>query len=219
MDVKKVRITEELRWAALKYRFYTLEKLQEAIADGTLDAMIKNCADTLHGGDTRVVINAMRKNLSSQQTNMKKATYVPAENKDDWKRYELLWEYTGKLAESIRPVVSGLPESTKAKARWMLTKEEMNAIDKYDFKTLDSIYQNMMSKKAKKPEDIVKVMTMEDFLDRLKHISALRSYAKAAMAKNNAKAQLSESLLNKLNKGGKTTLSAEEVEELLKLIK
>lgn len=219
MDVKKVRITEELRWAALKYRFYTLEKLQEAIADGTLDAMIKNCADTLHGGDTRVVINAMRKNLSSQRTNMKKATYVPAENKDDWKRYELLWEYTGKLAESIRPVVAGLPESTKAKARWMLTKEEMNAIDKYDFKTLDSIYQNMMSKKAKKPEDIVKVMTMEDFLDRLKHISALRSYAKAAMAKNNAKAQLSENLLNKLNKGGKTTLSAEEVEELLKLIK
>lgn len=219
MDVKKVRITEELRWAALKYRFYTLEKLQEAIADGTLDAMIKACADTMHGGDTRVVVNAIRKNLSSQQTNMKKATYVPTENKDDWKRYELLWEYTGKLAESIRPMVSGLPESTKAKARWMLTKEEMNAIKRDDFKMLDSIYQNMMSKKAKKPEDIVKVMTMEDFLDRLKHISTLRSAAKAAMATANVKAQLSENLLGKLNKGSKTTLSAEEVEELLKLIK
>lgn len=217
MNTKTVRINDELNWVALRYRFYKVDMLKAAIEDGTLEAMLKDCADKLYAGDLTEVVKMMRRNLSSQHTNMKKAKYVAPEAKDDWARYELLWAYTGKLAEDSKPVVHNLPVSTKAKARWMLTVEEMDQIPADDFTTLDSIYQNMASKLAKKPADITAVMTMADWNTRWAHISELRSAARKAQKATESKVAVSDALLQKLQKGGKATLTAEEVAELQKI--
>ena len=215
MNTKTTRIADELKWTALRYRFYTVDQLEKAIEDGTLLGMLQANADAMYEGNLREVIAALRKNLSSQQTNMKKAKYVAPEAKDDWTRYNLLWEYTGKLAASTKPAASTLPITDKAKARWELTLEEIDSIPKDDYKTLDSIYQGMMSKKSKNPEQIEAVTTMSEFLDRLAYVSKLRSAAK----EKGEKVEVPEAILEKLTKGGKATLSATEVEALLKALK
>ncbi len=215
MSTKTTRLSENLYWAALRFRFYTVEALVKAINDGTLEDMMKACADDMYKGDLAAVVAGMRKNLSSQATNMSKRDYVSPTAKDDWKRHELLWDFTGKLANALKPVAAGLPVSTKAKSRWQLTIEEIEAIPKDDFKVLDSIYQNMMSKKAKKPEDIA---NLNEFMGRLDLVSKLRSAARKAM-KSTETLQVSETILAKITAGGKTTLSAAEAAELAKLLR
>lgn len=216
MNAKNTRITSDLYWVALRYRFHTIELLKNAIEDGTIEGMLKACAESVYGGEFKLAIDAMRKNLSSQQTNMKKASYVPIEAKDDWTRYELLWNYTGKLAESVKPVIEGLPVSTKAKSRWQLTREEIESIPKNDFKALDSVYQNMQSAKSKYPEDVEAQIGMTEFMDRLAIVSKLRSAARAEVKA--AENKVSDATLTKLSKGGKTTLTAAEVAELMKAL-
>jgi hypothetical protein len=217
MNAKTVRITKDLYWVALRYRFYTVDMLKTAIEDGTFDAMLQKCADEMYNGEFKLAIAAMRKNLSSQQTNMNKAEVVAPEAKDDWKRFNLLWDYTTKLLEAIKPTVANLPEATKAKARWQLTKEEIDLIPKDDYNTLDSIYQNMMSKKSKKPEIIEETIGMKVFLDRLDYVSKLRSSAESTKKVATQQLEVSATIMGKLNKGGKTTLSEKEVQELLAL--
>lgn len=217
MNAKTMRITNELYWVALRYRFYTVEMLKTAIEDGTLEAMLKKCADEMYGGELKLAVDAMKKNLSSQQTNMKKAEVVAPEAKDDWKRYQLLWDYALKLSETIKPTVANLPATTKAKARWQLTKEEIDMIPKDDYNTLDSIYQNMMSKKSKKPEVIEETIGMKEFLDRLDYVSKLRSAAESTKKVAATQLNVSETIMTKLGKGGKTTLTEAEVNELLTL--
>jgi hypothetical protein len=217
MNAKNTRITNELYWVALRYRFYTVEMLKTAIEDGTLNGMLEKCANEMYNGEFKLAVDALKKNLSSQQTNMKKAEVVAPEAKDDWKRYQLLWDYALKLSDAIKPTVANLPETTKAKARWQLTKEEIDMIPKDDYSTLDSVYQNMMSKKSKKPEAIEESIGMKEFLDRLDYVSKLRSAAELTQKVATKQLAVSESIMGKLNKGGKTTLSEKEVQELLAL--
>lgn len=212
--IKTTKISADLTWTALRYRFYTLELLNQAIADGTLVAMIQECAATMHDGDTNEVVRILRKNLSSQRTNMNKATVVAIEARDDKKRYELLWNYTGTLAEATKSAKGNAPASTKAKASWQFTDEEIDAIAPDDFNTFKYLYDGMMSKKSKAPDDIMKETTMEEFLNRLAKVSTLKSNAKALKEKQG---QISGTLLEKLNAGKSIKLTAEEAAELQKL--
>lgn len=149
---------------------------------------------------------------------MNKSSYVSPEAKDDWTRYDMLWSYTGDLMNAVKPTVANLPASTKAKARWQLTIEEMNEIPTDDYKALDSIYQNMASKMSKKPDAIEEIMTLEEYNARFEHISKLRSTARQLDKVVKAQVNCSETILAKLSKGTKATLSAGEVAELLSVL-
>ena len=217
MNTKTTRITEELKWQPMKYRFYTLDELKEAIASGKIKAMLETCAKELHNDNLDIALAAMRENLSSMQTNIKKRTTVTAAQADDYARYQLLWEYVKGMSLENKPAVQGLPVSTKAKARWMLTDEEIAAIPDDDYKSLDSIYQNMMSAKSKYADKVEELYGMSTFLARLDRLSDRRTKAKAAL--KNKQITVSETVMSKLQKGTKTTLTAEEVQELLNAFK
>lgn len=209
--VKTTRISNELSWMALKYRFYNLEMLSKAVADGTLASMVKACADTMYDGDMTEVISAMRRNLSSKATNSKKAASIPADSRDDKKRYEVLWNFTGELAKANKPVRGTADTTTRAKASWKFTADEIEAIAPDDYDTLKYVYDGMMSKKSKAPDAILKESTMEEFLSRLSMVSNKYSGAKKLAKKQ---VEISATLMAKLNKGKKATLTAEEFEEI-----
>jgi hypothetical protein len=75
----------------------------------------------------------------------------------------------------------------------------------------------MMSKKSKKPEIIEETIGMKVFLDRLDYVSKLRSSAESTKKVATQQLEVSATIMGKLNKGGKTTLSEKEVQELLAL--
>lgn len=214
--MKTMKTTADLSWMAMKYRFHSIELLKAAIADGTIDSMIKACADSMYEGDIAPVVKALRRNLSSKATNAKKAKVVAPENRDDKKRLEMLWDYTGKLAEANKPARCPGVASSKGKAAWQWSLDEIDAIAPDDIKTLKHVYDGMMSKKSKQPEAIEETVTMAVFLDKLDKVSSKYAAAKKLQEKQK---NISATLLEKLNKGTKVSLSAEELEEIRSLLK
>jgi hypothetical protein len=228
MNVKQPRITEELSWKSLTQNYYVgtvvvdgqtiaINKLQDAISDGTLLAMVTSCADKMHEGDVGAVVEAIKRNLSSNRTNFSKKDYNPAADVEA-SRLALLWSFFDGLAVKEKKVVAGLPASTKEKALWELTVEEITSLDTGNYKVLDSVYQNMMSKKSKKPEDI---LDMDEFKARLKLVSSLRTAAKAAAKAAANTIIVPEDIMSKVLAGKALTKaeSADLAELLLKLRK
>lgn len=215
---KTAKITANLSWTALKFKFETLTELEQAIANGTINRMIEDCAERMYEGDTKPVVLALRRNLSSQSTNMKKADYIKPDNRDDAKRYQILWDFTGTLADDIK-VSTVMPEGVTSTARWQLTREEIEALPR-DWKIVDSIYQNMASKKAKAPDKIEETIGMDEFLVRFKMVAAIRSElrAQAKDTEKSEKIEASKAILTKLegNKGRLTKKDIEALKELLK---
>lgn len=218
---RAAKTTTNLSWMGLKIKFETLEELEAAVANGTIMKMIENCAEQLHGGDVKPAVLALRRNLSTKASNYHKALrqdgYISPENRDDAKRYQILWDFTSTLVDDIKTVTE-MPEGIKATARWCLSREDIAALPR-DYKTVDSIYQNMASKKAKKPEQIEESIGMTEFLERFKMVSALRSELKAGeSAKAKAdKDEMSKAILDKLNNSGR--LSKKDIEALKELLK
>lgn len=219
MNVKTTKLSFSLYLPSLKARFFTVADLKRAIEDGTIESMFKECADELYAGDVKPVVDQFKRSLASKKTNMKKAQVVAPEHRDDKVRVELLWDYADKFATALKPTVSTLPVETKAKARWQLTVEEINMIPADDIDTLQSIYDNMASKKSKYAEAIETAMGMAEFEARFKVVSERLSKAKeSAKAAKLQGAQVADSLYAKLQKGN-VKLTAEEAAELMKLLK
>lgn len=185
--IKTTRISEDLTWKSLKDSFFIGEvrangnvvhvnQLLDAITDGTLQAMVEKCATEMHEGNISDVVEAVKRNLSSYKTNMKKKDYAPTANVDKV-RVELLWNFFDSLSVKEKKVDESLPESARTKSKWQLTLEEIEQLDKTNYKVLDSVYQNMMSMKSKYPDVVA---ATEGFMDRLAVVSKYRSAAKAA---------------------------------------
>ena len=221
--IKTTRISEELTWKAMKDSFFIGEvrangnvvkvnQLLDAITDGTLQTMVENCANTMHDGNISDVVEAVKRNLSSYKTNLKKKDYAP--NSDvDKTRLELLWTFFDSLSVKEKKVDENLPVSARDKSKWQLTLEEIEQLDKTNFKILDSVYQNMMSMKSKYPDVVA---TTEGFMDRLAVVSKYRSAAKAAAKAEANTIDVPADLLARVQDG--KSLTAEDKVKLAEIL-
>lgn len=219
---KITKITEALSWQGLKDTFYVgnlsimkdgkpfetfIDKLSEAVADGTLDKLVAECAEMYHEGDTYEVFKALSKNLSSQLCNMAKKSFIPHRDIEE-KRYVILHGYVQSKMKEHKATATG-----NAKSYWQWSMEEIEALEPAtDARTIKSIYDTMMSVKSKYPENAAKDTT---FAARLEKISKMHSQAKK-LAKAPAPV-IDASLLEKLSKGA-AKLTAEESAKLTEIL-
>lgn len=213
------KITETLRWNKLTARFsfmevtvgdQTIMPFARALEDGSIEALIKECADELHGGDTAPVIKQLIENCQSKicldkQRTVKNSTQVQSEKAVTMFK-EFLFELRSKDPRTK------LSKGQGGKAKWNASYEELDSIT--DVKVLKSYVDCMASHKAK--DLAYKELTDEDkeFMERYAYARKLLSNMKAE-AKN---VSVSDNLLSKLAKGGKATLSAAEAKELFDLL-
>ena len=220
---KVTKITEALSWQGLKDAFYIgnltitkdgkhfeafIDKLTEAVENGTLNTLVAECADAYHDGDTYEVYKALSKNLSSQLCNMAKKSFIPHRDIEE-KRYTILHGYVQSKMKDHKATATG-----NAKSYWQWTMEEIEALSPAtDARTIKSIYDLMMSVKSKYPENAAGDTT---FTARLKKISEMHSQAKK-LAKAPAPV-IDASLMEKLSKGA-AKLTAEESAKLAEILK
>lgn len=216
------KITENLTFNSIRENFHigsvkvngqvvSVNALQDAIDDGTLRGMMQDCADQLYGGDLMEVVRVMKKNMSSMATNLKKAPVQNSAVALDKKRVEMLREFLNSLAGEA----NARRTTTSGKPRWSWTVDEISAIPDDDYKTLDSIYQNMMSFKAKYPE---KIEDFGEFLQRLDLVSTRRSAAKKAMKAATVNAATVETVDAVITKLQQNKLSKAEKAQLIELL-
>lgn len=219
-----MKTTIRLGWEYLVMMLSTLLAADKPNAKANLfaylDKAIDDDAAELHDGNRDVVLKAFKNNcVFDKRSRLKKAladnAYV---SNVQIKRTLLvmLEEYCDLHVANQRVATAKSVVHVEAgKSRWQLTMDEIDAIDASDFKALDSVYQNMMSKKSKDPDAVEAVA---DFATRLAHISALRSAARAA-AKTPSPVipAISDSLRAKLDSGKKSLTNA-ELAELRKLL-
>ena len=184
----------------------SVNELEEAIADGTLDRMLADCAAELHDGDIAVALKAWRRVLSSTQTNLKKRSQV---GPTDWVRFELLWQFTtDKLAAASKDAVGGgLPQ-------WAFGPEQIDRVnDPAVLQKIINSIADVCSTKANSPR------YAEQLGSNYREVAnANRAYARKRMkALNSAKGQIDPALLSKLQKGS-AKLSSAETAALLKLL-
>lgn len=194
--------------------YVKVNALQDAIDDGTIWNMMVECANQLYGGDTMEVVRVMKKNMSSMLTNLNKAVQNSQVTLDK-KRVAMLREFLdSKSSEAAaqRTVSSGKP-------KWSWSDAEIDEIPADDYKTIDSVYQNMMSYKAKYPE---KIEDMAAFLQRLDRVSTKRSLCKKNMRRTEEKAAVTETVdtvIAKLQQGKLTKAEKNQLVELLSKLK
>lgn len=215
--MKTKKLIDELSWSYLKAEFIIklnadnsvkIDELTAAIEDGTIMARVRKCADELHNGDVYAVLANWSRVLSSMKTNMGYRVskgYFP-QRKVEELRYTILRNFVSSEMAKIKAAVNGT-----AKPYWQWTLEEIEAIPVSNIKLAASIYNTMQSKKSKYPEVVAEI---PDFEVRMKAASAKYSAAKRA-----EKAGMTGSLVEKLAKGGVTTLSEDEVKQLQNLLK
>lgn len=219
------KITEALELDNLKNRFYigtvvidgkpiAVNGMARAIETGELQQLFQECADQLYDGNIYEVYNRMSKNLSNWRTVMNKRGYTSSSNSNDWVYYDLLRKFVDDNAAEHR--TTGHKTVVSNKTMWQLTVEEIDAID--DLATITSIYNVMASKKSKYP-DLVK--DNAQFNEAYKFVSEKKSklLAAAKVDKKNAEEHLSQELIEKINAGGKVTLSVKQAAELMELLK
>lgn len=214
------KITNNLRWKELTTQFSfmpvtvagkTITPFEEALKDGTIKGLIKECADAMHGGDLVPVVRQLIQNCQSKICVDKGKTVKNSTQRASEAAVAQFLEYLVALRNEIGGTGTGMRATGKAK--WSITAEEIEAMTDVD--VLGKIVDCMASHKAKDlsyKEDL----TDEDEL-------FLENYAKARaklkeLRKGTKTIEVSEKLLDKLTKGGKTTLSAAEAAELLKLL-
>lgn len=222
MNNKVTKITEALSWQGLKDSFFVgslsitengksrdvqIDKLSEAVKNGTLDKLVVECADLFHDGDVYEVFKTLSRNLSSQLCNMAKKSFVPHKDIEE-KRYQILHAWVESRMKQHKAAATG-----NAKSYWQWTMEEINKLDPAtDARTIKSIYDTMMSVKSKYPENAAKDTT---FAARLEVVSKMHSQAKK-LAKSPVPV-VDASLIEKLSTG--SSLTAEEAVKLAEILK
>lgn len=216
------QLTNNLYWKELKEQFQAgkvridgqiveFDNLKTAIEDGTLLGMVNECADKLHNGNIKAVITAMRKNLASVKYHMNKKDKVDVAA--ETKRYDMMMNFLDSIDSASTEAKPGKPAQTAGKHIWEYTKEDIDLIDKSDYKQLYSVYNCMHSKLTRYPEVIAEKFGMQNYMETIDYVSDLCSAAKQA----SKKVTVDENILTKLA-SGKRTLTKEEAAELLKAL-
>ena len=191
-------------------------KFDKALEDGTIDNMIKECADTMYGGDATEVVKQLIKNCQDKDCRFKSnppCNTFKANERTMVEHYEAyLQDYRVKHCANAKPA-----KAHNGKAHHELTVEEINSIE--DPKIAENVYNGISSylKNHFSATDVESLTAEQIALrDELRAKRAVALKRKHALL-DNATA-ISSKLINKLGKNGKTTLSASEVDELRKLL-
>lgn len=213
MSNSKLSANLALANIAIKYDVNAngIGKLIEAIEAGEIMAMLKDCADSMYGGDMKPVMAQFNRNLSSQRCTRK---IVDTASKNRAAMVEALWAMTHSAA------VKGTP---KARAGFQYTTDEVDAlVAKGDVEELQRFYNNIHSIVSKS----ISGLAMSQLDDKQRARIEIKEYAseKLSMLKASKKAgsinqsEVSDKLLSKLQGGKGASLSKAEVAELLKIL-
>lgn len=213
MSNSKLSANLALASIAIKYdvNAHGIANLTKAIEAGEIQGMLKECADTMYGGDLRPVMAQFNRNLSSQRCTRK---IVDTASKNRAAMVEALWAMTHDTA------MKGAP---KARAGFQYTTEEVDSlVEAGNVEELQRFYNNIHSIVSKS----ISGLAMSQLDDRQKDRIAVKEYASEKLSALKAskkasglnKAEVSEKLLGKLQGGKATNLSKSEVAELLKLL-
>lgn len=220
-------ITENLSWQYLKEHYHIgtvvvngapvkINELQEAIDDGTILSQIEQCADEFYGGDTKAVIDIMKRNVSSALCNTKKRPDTPTKARD-LLRIDMVRSFLANLSATT-VAKSTRNASGKSYADW--TMEEIMAVPLDDLRTLQSLRDNLASRLSKYPE---RIEDMDEFRLRYKTASERYSEAKRAAKQSATKPAVNEAdvdkLLGALQKGHLTKADKELLAQVLHNIK
>ena len=207
------RITNALSWRSMKenYKIGTVKvsgklihvnELADAIEAGEIKELLDECAKELHDGDFSSAIKAFRRNIQSQDCNMRAGKI--ASTTTDRERYALLDAYTKQFVDAVsNTAIAG-------KAKWQYTVEDIQSLSG-NHEELRKLYNSMMDKKSKDPEAILEVTTMDEYSARVELVRTLRN-----SAAKESEVKVSDSILSKLTANKK--LTAEEAAELVRLL-
>lgn len=195
-----------------------VEAFTKVLEDGSLKAMIQECADAMHGGNIEPVVKRMIENCQSKvctDKNRVQNTVVRSSSKAN----EMLLEYLKGL-RGARPVKGDRTGLSSNRAKWDLTREEIESIQ--DYETLRKIRNCMASHKSKDLSGLLE----DDLTEKDKAFLKVYEFAcerlKTLKVTGNQEAKqevvLSDDLLAKLQSGKATTLSKAQVAELLKVL-
>lgn len=194
-----------------------VEGFKKFIEDGELLALINECAEAMHGGNTAPVIKRMIENSQSKRCTDKNRVQNSVVKSSSMAN-EMLLEYLKGLRGN-RPAKGDRTGIACNKAKWDLSKEEIESI--HDYETLRKIRNCMASHKSKD----LSGLTDEDLTDKDKLFLEAYEYAcerlKTLKNKENGAPQeiaLSDALMAKLQSGKATALSKAQVAELLKIL-
>lgn len=213
MSNSKLSANLALANIAIKYdvNAHGIDQLTKAIEAGEIKGMLKECADTMYGGDMRPVMAQFNRNLSSQRCTRK---IVDTASKNRAAMVEALWAMTHSAA------VKGTP---KARAGFQYTTDEVDVlVAKGDVEELQRFYNNIHSIVSKS----ISGLAMSQLDDKQRARIEIKEYAseKLSMLKASKKAgsinqsEVSDKLLSKLQGGKGASLSKAEVAELLKIL-
>lgn len=213
MSNSKLSANLALANIAIKYdvNAHGIGQLTKAIEAGEIQGMLKECADTMYGGDMQPVMAQFNRNLSSQRCTRK---IVDTASKNRAAMVEALWAMTHSAA------VKGAP---KARAGFQYTTDEVDAmVAKGDVEELQRFYNNIHSIVSKS----ISGLAMSQLDDKQRARIEIKEYAseKLSMLKASKKAsgvnqaEVSDKLLSKLQGGKGASLSKAEVAELLKIL-
>ena len=190
-----------------------VESFKKFVEDGELRALIDECAEAMHGGDTAPVIKQMIENCQSKKcTDKNRVPNSVVRSSSEANEFLLAYLKTLREPANRRGDRTGIVGN---KAKWDMTVEEIDAID--DVETLRKVKNCMASHKSKDLAGIAdEDLTDKDqeFLKVYEHTAKRLKELKA----NTATVQVSDDLLEKLQSGKAATLSKAQVAELLKIL-
>ena len=184
-----------------------VNELQNAIDDGTLDKLVKECADRYHDGEVQPVLVAIARNLDSKRCNLKKATYAPNKAIDEV-RLETMAKFVADRRASSRTNTTG------AIPQWAYGQEQIDKLDTPE--AIQKVINSLADVCCDKPGGNYAVRLGENYVEVAK---ANREYARKRKAELEAKANsIDDALLAKLAKGSKVTLTPEQAAQLVKIL-
>lgn len=194
-----------------------LDAFKQFIEDGSLLNLITECAEAMHGGNTEPVIKRMIENSQSKKCTDKNRVQNSAV-KSSSAANEMLLEYLKGLRGN-RPAKGDRTGIASGKAKWDLSKEEIESIQ--DYETLRKIRNCMASHKSKDLSGLVEEdLTYKDklFLEAYEFACERLKTLKNKGTSEPKEIALSDALLEKLQSGKAATLSKAQVAELLKAL-
>jgi len=185
-----------------------VNELQEAIDNGTIDTLVKECADLYHAGNVQSVLTALAKNLDSQRCNMKKREYNPSKKTDE-ARLETLTNFVNSRRECKTRTAGKLPQ-------WAYGPTEIDAIE--DAAQLQKVINSINDVCCDKSHGSYAKYLGEDYIEAAK---ANREYARKrkAMLDSKASTTLPDDILAKFLSGDKNVVfTAEQAAKIMKLL-
>lgn len=183
-----------------------INELQDAIDDGTFDALVKECADVYHGGNVQAVYTAMARNLDSQRHNMKERTYAP-NRKIDEIRLDTMTAFINDRREAKTRAKGSVPQ-------WAYGPAEIDTIDDVD--ALQKVINSINDVCCDKAHGGYEKRLGDNYVEVAK---VNREYARKRKSELEAKKNaIDPAIIDKLSKGSKVTLTADQAAQLMKLL-